>query len=497
MNTDKTNKKIMKRLAFILIINLLFSFVIFGQIKNSTKSTKLINTYLTELEKVGFSGSVLVEINGKKVISKGYGFSNKAKSIKNEPTTVFGIGSLTKQFTAAAILKLEMQGKLSIDDKINKYFDNVPIEKSSITIHDLLRHQSGLQSVVGRDYDKISTVEFLDTVMKSKLRFEVGQKYSYSNIGYSLLGMIIENVSGKTYEIYLYENLWKPSQMEMTGYSRPAFDKNKIAIGYYKDDKEWGKPTDKEWDKTAPYWHLLGNGGILSTTEDMYHWHKALMGELVLSKEAKKKLYHPLIRKEENYNSIYAYGWDVSQTNRKTNRVWHNGTNNIFYADFMRYINEGVTLIMLSNKSHQANFDQLNFELSKMIFEKNYNPIIPIADNEANQKYSQNLIEIISSQGIEAGKERYNKRPANINMLEYILNSKGYEFLAQKNYDKAIDLFIMNTFAFPKSANAFDSLGEAYMNKGDKNLAIKHYEKSLELNPNNGNAKDMLLELRK
>jgi CubicO group peptidase (beta-lactamase class C family) len=497
MNADKTNKKPMKKLSVISIINLLFCFATFAQVENSAKTTKQIKTYLTELEKVGFSGTVLVEINGSKVISKGYGFSDKTKSIKNEPTTIFSIGSITKQFTAVAILKLEMQGKLLIDDKITKYFENVPTEKSSITIHDLLRHQSGLQSVVGRDYDKISAEEFLDTVMNSKLRFEVGKEFSYSNIGYSLLGMIIEKVSGKTYETYLYENLWKLAQMEMTGYARPSFDKNKIAIGYYKDDKIWGKPTDKEWDKTAPYWHLLGNGGVLSTAEDMYKWHKALLGEQVLSKEAKKKLYHPKIRAEEDYNTLYAYGWDVSQTNRKTNRVWHNGTNNIFYADFMRYIDEGVTLIMLSNKSHQTNFDQLNFELSNMIFEKNYKPIVPIADNEANQKYSQYIIEIILSKGIEVGKENYKNRPTNINILEYILNEKGYDFLSRKNYDKAIDLFIMNTFAFPKSANGFDSLGEAYMNKGDKILAIKNYEKSLELNPNNGNAKDMLLELER
>jgi tetratricopeptide (TPR) repeat protein len=284
--------------------------------------------------------------------------------------------------------------------------------------------------------------------------------------------------------------------MEMTGYSRPTFDKTKIAIGYYKDDKIWGKPNEMGWDKTAPYWHLIGNGGILSTTEDLYKWHKALMGEKILSKEAKNKLYHPKIRAEESYNAIYAYGWDVSQTSRKTNRVWHNGTNNIFYADFMRYIDERVTLIMLSNKSH-VNFDELNVELSKIIFEKNYKPNIPIADNEVNQKYSQNIIEIILSKGIEAGTDNYKIRPANANILEYILNSKGYRFLSEKNYDKAIELFTMNTFAFPKSANGFDSLGEAYMNKGDKTLAIKNYEKSLELNPNNGNAKDMLEELRR
>ncbi|WP_394758102.1 serine hydrolase [Flavobacterium sp.] len=480
--------------AFTVVI--LCFFHSFAQTGNDPKTTKQINTYLTELERVGFSGTVLVELNGNIVISKGYGFSDKTNSLKNRSTTIFDIGSITKQFTAAAILKLEMQGKLTVDDNISKYFENVPMDKINITIHDLLRHQSGLVNNVGKDFDKISKEKFLDTLINSKLRFEVGTKFSYSNIGYSLLGMIIEKVSGKTYENYLFKNLWKPAQMEMTGYSRPKFNRTKIAIGYYKDDKVWGKPTEKNWDKTAPFWHLAGNGGILSTTEDLYKWHKALLGELILSKEAKNKLYHPKIRTEENYNSIYAYGWDVSQTNRKTNRVWHNGTNNIFYSDFMRYIDENITLIMLSNKSH-LNFNGLNIELSKIVFEKNYKPTIPIADNDNNQKYSNKIIDIVLSKGIEAGKENFKKRPAKTNILEYKLNTKGYELLSQKKYEEAIAIFTINVFAFPKSANGFDSLGEAYMNKGDKALAIKNYEKSLELDPNNGNAIDMLAELRK
>lgn len=475
---------------------MLCSAISFGQVKNSTKKTKRINTYLTELEKVGFSGTVLVELNGNKVISKGYGFSDKENLIKNNPTIIFSTGSITKQFTATAILKLEMQDKLSTDDKISKYFENMSKDKENITIHDLLRHQSGLKSNVGSDFDKISQIEFIDKVMSSSLLFESGTRFSYSNIGYSLLAIIIEKVSGTTYENYLYKNLWKPAQMETTGYSRPNFNINKIAIGYYRDGKVWGKSNDKNWDIDAPYWHLKGNGGVLSTTEDMYKWHQALMTENILSNEKKEKLYHPRLRPNENENPYYAYGWDIFKTNRNTSQVWHNGTNNIIYADFLRYIDEKVTIIMLSNKSH-PNFDGLNREIAKIIFDKNYKPIIPIADNEANQKYSQNLIEIILSKGIEAGKESYNKRPANTNMLEYILNAKGYEFLAQKNYDKAIELFIMNTLAFPKSANGFDSLGEAYMKKGEKTLAIKNYEKSLEFNPNNGNAKDMLLELRK
>ena len=122
--------------------------------------------------------------------------------------------------------------------------------------------------------------------MKSTLKFKVGSDYSYSNIGYSLLAIIIEKVTGQTYEQYLYENLWKSSGMETTGYSRPNFDADLIAIGYGKNYENWGKPTEKKWNGNAPYRHLLGNGGILTTSEDMFKWHKSLLTENVLSIEA-------------------------------------------------------------------------------------------------------------------------------------------------------------------------------------------------------------------
>ncbi|MGB5242919.1 MAG: serine hydrolase, partial [Lutimonas sp.] len=441
------------------------------------------------------SGTVLVELNGNKVISKGYGYRNAELKEKNTPNTIFDIGSLTKQFTAVAILKLEMQGKLSTSDTITKYFQNVPVDKSTITIHDLLRHQSGLQSNVGEDYDPITEIAFLDSLMISPLQFKIGSDFSYSNIGYSMLALIIEKVSGQTYEQYLYENLWKPSGMEETGYSRPNFDTALIAIGYGKNNSIWGKPTDKKWNESSPYLHLLGNGGILSTTEDLFKWHKSLMTENILSKEVKEKLYHPIIRANENNNAIYAYGWDVSRTNRNTFRVWHNGTNNIFYADFMRFIEENTTLILMSNKTFRGT-DQITFEIAKIIFEKNYNPTIPKPDNETNQKFTQEIIEIILNKGIEEAKLGYNKRPSETDVLEYLLNRKGYDQLSENKFDDAIGIFTLNCIAYPNSYNAYDSLGEAYMSKGDKISAIKNYEKSLQLDPTNQNAEEMIKKLK-
>jgi len=486
----------MKKVTLTILVSLLAFTFSFSQKATTNESIRRIESLLTEYESAGFSGTVLVELEGKKVISRGYGFRNNELREKNSPNTIFDIGSLTKQFTASAILKLEMQGKLSTSDKITKYFNNVPLDKASITIHDLLRHQSGLQSNVGGDYEPITESAFIDSVMKSNLLFEVGSDFSYANIGYSLLALIIEKVSGQAYEQYLYSDLWKPSGMEETGYSRPDFNKNLIAVGYNRSSEPWGKPTEKEWNGKTPFLHLLGNGGILSTTEDLYKWHQILMTDKVLSKSAKDKLYHPLIRSNENADAIYGYGWDVYKTKRGTYRVWHNGTNNIFYADFMRFIDEGVTLILMSNKAVRGT-DQINFEIAKIIFNESYRPVVPKPDNQVNQKFSREIIDVILQKGLAEAKLKYNRRPSDFDILEYILNTEGYEMLSQQKYEEAIAIFQMNCDAYPNSFNAFDSLGEAYMRMGDKQSAIINYRKSLALDPENANAEDMIKQLMK
>lgn len=473
----------MRQFLTTVLIHILFVNAALGQLNSGNDVIQRIDSYLSKLEQIGFDGSVLVELNGEKRISKGFGYSNKGRKIKNSFTTVFDIGSITKQFTAAAILKLEMQGKLSTDDKITKYFDNVSADKSSITIHDLLRHQSGLQSDVGGDYEKISQAAFLDTVMKSTLEFAVGTKYSYSNIGYSLLAMIIEKVTGGAYEDYLYDNLWKPAQMEMTGYSRPHFDKNKIAIGYEQDNTIWGKPTDKAWDKSSPYWHLKGNGGILSTTEDLYKWHKALMTNLILSEEAKQKLYHPALRTNETVNAYYAYGWNVSKTNRNTTQVEHSGTNLIFFADFLRYIDEHITVILLSNKSHPSS-NNICFEISRIIFNPKFKPEISVVDNKENRNFTNRIIKTIEEFGLEKAKEAYKKRKKTEHLLEFLMRNEAFDHLDNKP-GIAVQIFEMNVFAYPKSAKALQGLGEGYSETGKKELALKYLKASLSINPDN------------
>jgi len=158
-----------------------------------------LDDYMTRLEGFGFSGTLLVAKDGDIVLSKGYGVADKSRGTPMTAETVISIGSITKQFTAAAILKLEMQGKLNVDDPITKYFPIVPPDKAGITLHHLLTHTAGLdEDYGGTDYEEVSRDEILKRVFSRPLKWEPGKRHLYSNAGYSLLGAIVEIVSGQT-----------------------------------------------------------------------------------------------------------------------------------------------------------------------------------------------------------------------------------------------------------------------------------------------------------
>ena len=365
---------------------------------SSNGSLNKIENYLSNLEQDGFFGTVLFAKNGKVQLKKAYGFSDKDNQIKNEPTTIFDIGSVTKQFTAAAILKLEMQGKLSVEDKITAYFDKVPSDKSEITIHQLLTHSSGLMSGIGDDYEVITSNEFVNRAFNMKLLFQSGENYEYSNVGYSLLGMIIEKVSGMSYENYLYAHLWKPANMNQTGYSRPNYLKENVAVGYNKKNgKALGRPNEQKWDGDEPYWNLKANGGILSSIEDLYKWHLALKEDNILSKDVKKKYFTPYVKEGEDANSYYSYGWAMYKTSRGTSLAAHNGGNGIFFADFWRYLDDDMVIIVLNNNS--TPYSQIiASQIGALHFLPDFDPNYPnkgTIQSELDESKAENLVKLV------------------------------------------------------------------------------------------------------
>jgi len=308
-----------------------------------------VDELLSRLAGFGYSGAVIVAKDGEVILSKGYGLADRKNNVAVTPQTVFTIGSITKQFTAAAILKLEMAGRLSVEDPISKYFDDAPADKAGITIHHLLTHTAGFPDAIGRDFDVSSDRErFVELALQWPLLSVPGQRYRYSNVGYSLLGIIIEKVTGTGYEQFLVENLFKPAGMNRTGYLLPEYRDDELAIGY-QGDEPWGAVIRKPMLPDGPSWHLRANGGIHSTTLDMYRWYRALQGDTVLSPDAKRKMYTSHVPEGPGADSFYGYGWAIFTTPRNTKLIAHNGGNGIFSADFRQYVDDGLMLFHACN----------------------------------------------------------------------------------------------------------------------------------------------------
>jgi CubicO group peptidase (beta-lactamase class C family) len=307
-----------------------------------------IDRYMQRAESNGYCGSALVARGEKIILAKGYGLADRENKVRQTAETAFSIGSITKQFTGAAILKLEMMGKLKVTDLISRYLGDVPADKKEMTLHHLLTHTAGFEGALGDDYDAIGREDFIRLGLDSKLLFKPGERYEYSNVGFSLLGIIVELVSGENYEDFLYEELFKPAGMEKTGYVRPGFTKSELAVGY-RDGKRWGTALDRLWRPEGPGWHLRANGGILSTVGDMHRWYLALQKDIVLSAPARQKYLAPHVKEYEDGNSFYGYGWVTQKTRPGITLIWHNGGNGIYNA-FMGFEPEnGLVIIVSSN----------------------------------------------------------------------------------------------------------------------------------------------------
>lgn len=333
---------------------------------------QLVSGYLDWEGENGFDGVVLIKTPGNEPLIRSFGYANEEQLVPNSAQTAFDIGSVTKQFTGAAILKLEMQGKLSVDDSIGRYLPTLSPDKKMITFHQLLTHTAGLPRDIGSDAEVITKDAFLNRINETILTGTPGSAYHYSHAGYNLLGILIEMISGTDYERFLQTNLFKPARMRLTGYRLPDWTSASVAHGYrYCND--WGGPMDSGWLEDGPSWNRRASGGMLSTVDDLYAWHEALLGNEILNTEAKNKYYFPKNTVRINNVQSSGYGWIVIETTRKTRVIAHNGWNDRYYSDFMRYLDEDVTIILLSNKFRKGN-QSIPYEIAKTIFWKNYQP---------------------------------------------------------------------------------------------------------------------------
>lgn len=347
--------------TIVLLLILSFSLMNFS-CSNSDEELMIddLSTLDNELMARDFSGVVLIAQNDDIIFNKAYGRKNNQENGLNDINTVFDMGSITKQFTAAGILKLSMQNKVSVDDNLSKYFDAVPNDKKDIAIHQLLTHSSGLRAGIGGDYETITEEEFLEQVFDSELISPVGERFKYSNVGYSLLGLIIEKASGMDYESFLNLEIFEPSNMYHTGYIIPDWQQNEVANGYL-NGVENNKPNEENWSDNGPYLNLKGNGGLLTRASDMLLWSQSIMNNTVLDEATTSKYLFPHFRPTNLYDS-YGYGWGIENNDSENKLVVHGGASNLFTSDMWIYPNKGITIIVLSNE-----FDASVYTIAKGI----------------------------------------------------------------------------------------------------------------------------------
>lgn len=298
----------------------------------------------------GFSGSVLVRYRGDILINDAAGFADRESAIPNSTDTISTMGSITKQYTGALILELQQAGLLSVNDKLADHFSNVPLDKADISIHQLLTHSAGFPVSLGADVQPIGRDEYLELAWITPLLFEPGAEYKYSNTGYSIAAAVAEIVTGQSYEVVLNERILTPASIYDTGYVIPDWSDRDIAKGYSKSSTV--DAIRLPWAEDGPYWNLRGNGGLLTTTNDMLKWHDALAGGSVLSASSVETLQERHVATNQN-GEYYGYGW-ITEDTPVGDLHWHNGSNGHHFASMLRFSDEDLVVVMLANDLNKA-----------------------------------------------------------------------------------------------------------------------------------------------
>jgi len=329
---------------------------------NNDVQSKLLRYMDNYYKKNEFSGTVLVTQDDEVILNKGYGKADYNKNIINKPQTVFEIASLTKQFTATAILMLQENKLISVQDTVSKYIPDYP-NGDSITLYNLLTHTSGIPDYLDsiepiESKDHTYTPEELVEFFKNEpSNFTPGTSFEYSNSNYTLLGYIIEKVSNMSYEDYIENNILKPLNMSNTGFINNKVNVKDSSIGYYFINKKLIKQAEApETEALLSY----SAGEIYSTSEDLNKWEDALFNEKVITKDSLDEMLTP-------YLNNYGYGWFINENNDGDKIVFHSGNLPGYTSYVERNIDKNYKFIILCNENIDDAIDSISMGLSEIL----------------------------------------------------------------------------------------------------------------------------------
>ncbi|MEP2936084.1 MAG: serine hydrolase domain-containing protein [Gilvibacter sp.] len=324
----------------------------------------------------GFNGNILYSKNDSIIFTGNYGYADISSSRQLNDTTIFELASVSKQFTALAIVQLVEQNRLEYHTNVHQILDGFPYE--SITVEHLLRHQSGLPDYQKLLYDKKhwnrknqaanKDVLALLTKVKPALLFLPGSRYEYDNTGYALLALIIEQVSGKSYQTYIEEHIFIPAKMvhaKVYTTSQKAKSFKNVAHGYtFNTKKKRLESIEKNKSHKHIHWmnHIVGDRGIYASILDLENWKRALRNNTLISAQSKEQMFST-----DSISTKYGYGFAIYKTEKKGKWVYHNGSWSGYKTTAIYLPRTNEYLVILSNNRYEQTYKKFEDDFYAII----------------------------------------------------------------------------------------------------------------------------------
>lgn len=497
-------------------ISLFCSFVLTGLSVISQSAQKQIDDYFTALVKnQQFSGNILVIEKNKVLYKRSFGYADFTAKTPNTENITFPIASISKLLTATAILQLEEKGKLKLRAPVGEYLPGFPYP--GVTIRHLLSHTSGLPPYNAFfDQEKkenpkrvFTNNDFLPGIISNKkpLIYEPGEKGNYDNINFLVLALVVEKLSGIPYKDYIGKFILAPAGMKET-FLFPLPDQfNRAEIKNFAFPHVYLHLYDTTPVKSnsipyvREYWYSYafnGFGDYVSTIADLWKFDKALYSDKLLKQTTLAKAFVPVkLNNGQNNPGLFGLGWEIEKDTRFGKLVYHSGAAMGLSSNILRNVTKHQTVIIFDNSHFNAHENATNImkllngkavDMPKKSIAKIYGPVLLHKGALAARDTLETLL----------------KDTANYYLSEDEMNSLGYDFLGNNNpyhlpeqhhYKQAVETLKINVALFPGSWNAYDSYAEALLADGQKEEAIKMYQKSVELNPKNEGGKKVLQKL--
>jgi CubicO group peptidase (beta-lactamase class C family) len=462
------------------------------------------------------NGNVLLAENGNILYRRSFGFADFENKKLNDDGTRFQFDSISKTITAVAVLQLREKGKLKLEDKLVKYFPTFPYP--TISLRHLLTHTSGLpgnelfEETVTKNPDRVITNEDIipELILRQRpLKFQPGERWSYSNSNFNLLALLVEKISGLKFEAYLKRNIFDPAKMDSAYVETTLINSQHLpAEAYYYD---YPFPYSSNLVRIADsfslprfkieYFNLYGlsgGGSIKGTTNDLYKFDQALTGETLLKAATLEEAFTP-IKLNSGENAVadfggvlktwFGLGWFILDDNSAGKIVGHTGGRYGSQTMFLRNLDKKQAVIFFDNAESEGVY---RHALTAMNILNNKPPLI----------HPKSLVRIYGRALLNNGTDfaigrllelkpdtvHYRLRESEMNDLGYYLLSNGYSF-------QALETFKVTILLFPESWNAYDSYAEGLWRTGKNKEAVRMYRKSIELNPDNEAGKQMLKKI--